>query len=117
MFAPESTGIDKYKSYRELALSHEMDLKKFRLEFKGKLEQDVSVDILITNTRRHLHLIDGSHVDIDLLRRALRLFLVKNEQTKTQNQVNPQKDFVFGPLVMRALSYLTLPNVAMQVFF
>lgn len=104
-----------YESNREIEFSYTKHLEEFKLDFKQKIDQTVPLNILVDNLKRYLHLINSNSDDIELLWKALRLYLTKREQWRRKSDVDNRTDYVFGPIVMRAFSYHKIPNSALNV--
>lgn len=109
--------MTSYAANREVELSFTPHPEEFKRDFSGKLERTVPLNILIDNLKRYVHLFDDSPDDIRLLLRALRLFHTQRSQNQQKTDISVKKDYVFGPVVMRAFSYFNQPTIALKVRF
>lgn len=115
LFSAESLGISEYAANRDLEFSYTAHPEAFKDEFRQKIDQSVPLNILVDNLKRYLHLVSDRYEDVQLLFRALRQFQTKREQWIKKSTVDIKKDYLFGPITMRALSYHKLPQFALEV--
>lgn len=65
--------------------------------------------------KKNLHLIENVDEDIKLLWRGTRLLNTQLQRQLTRPISERQPEYHYGPLIMRAISYLRLPIVAKEV--
>lgn len=85
------------------------------MNFKQQLEHTATLKLLVDSLKTYLHLINSNNEDIELLWKALRLYSIQREQWDRKSDVEMRSDYLFGPIVMRAFSYLKIPNTAIDV--
>lgn len=115
LFAPDSLGLTKYKLNRDKEHSFTTQLEEFKSEVKQNIKRAVPILTRIDNLKRFLHLINGNSEEIELLRKALHVYLMQREQWHQKSDVDIRDDYIFGPIVMRAFSHLKIPNAALDV--
>lgn len=115
LFTQDSLGITSYIANRELEFTYTSHPEQYKDEFRQKLDQTVPLNLLVDNMKRYIHLISARTEDIEVLWRALRLLRTQREQWQRKSQLDTKKDYTFGPITMRALSYHDLPEYAIKV--
>lgn len=115
LFTQDSLGITAYASNRDLELTYCTHPEQFKDEFRQNIEKTVPLSMLVDNMKRYLHIFGARTQDVELLWKSLRLFRTQYEQWQRKSQLDVQKNYIFGPIVMRALSYHDLPEYAIQV--
>lgn len=115
MFTPETLGVTAYAANRELEFTYTTHLEEFKKDFRQKIEETVPLNILVDNLKRYLHLFSGRREDIELLWRALRLLKTQQDQWQRKSQLDVKKNYIFGPITMRALSFHDTPEYAIKV--
>lgn len=115
LFTRQSLGIVAYEANRELELTYTDKPEEFRKEFRQNVDKTLPLDLTIGNLKRFVHIMTASMEDIILLRRSLRMYHTQSIQWKRTSDVENERFYIFGPIVMRALYYHDLPEIAMEV--
>lgn len=117
LFTQDSLGITAYMANREIEFTYTTQPEQFKDEFRQYIDQTVPLNLLIENLKRYLHLMSARSDDVELLWRALRLLKTQRDQWKRKSQLDSKNDYIFGPIIMRALAFHDLPEYAMKVRF
>ena len=72
-------------------------------------DQDNKSIIFTEDLKAMLHIVDSNKEDIELMMKMIKKFHAQNNELRFGN-------YIFGPVVMRALYYLDLPDVALEAF-
>lgn len=112
LFTNESLGITTYLEDRNQGQVNTSNSNNFKENFNTKI-QNLPLKLLTDNFRRFIYLIENTPEDLNLLRKALKQ-LDAQSTGKLKNQFN-EREYLFGPVVMRALSYFEQPEVAIEV--
>lgn len=115
LFTVDSLGITAYAANRELEFTYTVHPEQFKDEFRQKVEQTVPLNLLVDNLKRYVHVFNPNLNEIQLLWKALRLFKTQSDQWRRKSQIDTKKVYIFGPIVMRALSYHDVPEYAIKV--
>lgn len=115
LFTQDSLGITAYIANRELELIYTPQPQQFTEEFRSRVELTVPLNLLVDDMKKYVHLMSDRTDDIELLWRALRLYKTQREQWQSKSQLDKKKNYIFGPIVMRALSYHNAPEYAIKV--
>lgn len=115
LFTADSLGITAYVVNRELEFTYTAQPDQFKSEFSKKVEQAVPLNLLVDHLKRYVHVFNANLIEIELLWKALRLVKTQSDQWQRKSQLDTRKVYIFGPIVMRALSYHDLPEYAIKV--
>lgn len=115
LFTQDSLGITAYIANRELEFTFTTHPEQFKDEFRQKVEHTVPLNLLVDNLKRYVHVFNPNLNEIELLWKALRLFKTQSDQWQRKSQIDKKKVYIFGPIVMRALSYHDIPEYAIKV--
>lgn len=115
LFTQDSLGITAYIANRELEFTFTTHPEQFKDEFRQKVEHTVPLNLLVDNLKRYVHVFSPNLNEIELLWKALRLFKTQSDQWQRKSQIDKKKVYIFGPIVMRALSYHDIPEYAIKV--
>lgn len=117
LFTRDSLGITAYVENRNLESSYTTNVDEFKMEFQQIINSTGSFNLLVDHIKKYLHLMGNQRDDIELLWNALRVYRIKRDKWQRTSQFDRKKDYIFGPITMRALHYHELPYTAIQVKF
>ncbi|XP_046403945.1 pentatricopeptide repeat-containing protein 2, mitochondrial-like [Ischnura elegans] len=110
LFGQAALGIDGYLKTRDRVKVQFLNLAD---NFRSKMlefTQPASTNMIFTEDLKSMvHLVENKPADVELLQNMISRFNRQNKELRFGS-------FIFGPVVMRALHYLNLPDVALKVF-
>ncbi|XP_012284362.1 pentatricopeptide repeat-containing protein 2, mitochondrial-like [Orussus abietinus] len=110
LYTQGSIGMNGYLKLRGIYHKQFLNVETtFRDKMKEFVEDNSSNMIFTEDLKAMLHLVEKSPEDIELLVKMLRKFNSQNKELRFGN-------FIFGPVVMRTMYHLDVPDITLELF-